>query len=249
MSDLGGKGTLGTNDISDINFSSTRFGLGTGFQYNSPSGISIGFDLITARLYGSDSKTTSNRRYRNLHSRTDIFETTTKITYTHFKGGFYFNVGAGICFFKPMAKLNNKWYKLRPLKTEGQGIDSEKSTYNKYTPVIPFGIGKKFYLNNKISIAIDLSLRKTFTDYLDDVSTTYHDKQEIRNHTGDIAAELSDQSFGDNGIGRTGSIRGNPKNNDNYFFMGFKLFLPINNTNSSHKIHYHSRKDKCPNKW
>ena len=249
LSDLGGKNTRGSNDISDLDFSSTRYGLGTGLQYNTPSGLSIGFDLMEARLYGDDSETNSDRRYRNLHSRTDIFETTTNIKYTHLKNGFYFSVGAGFCFFRPMAKLNNKWYELRSLNTEGQGIDPEKNTYEKYTPVIPFCIGKKFHLDNRMSIAIDLSLRKAFSDYLDDVSTTYFDKQLIRNQTGDIAAELSNRSFGDTGIGQTGSKRGNPENNDNYFFVGIKLFLPIDKTNNFHKRHYRMRKDKCPNKW
>jgi len=231
LGDLGGTGNIGSNSFKDLNLSSTRFALGTGVDYNIPSGISIGMDIMTAQLYGDDNAAPKNsgRNIRNLHVRTNIVESLIKFTYTHPENGIYFSIGGGICFFKPMAKLNGKWHELRPLGTEGQKIDSQKAPYKTITPVIPIGFGKKFYLNENhdLAVAIDFSLRKTFTDYLDDVSTTYPEKDAIRQNSGNVAAQLSNLS-NDPQFGSAGSKRGDPENNDNYFFAGFKLYLPLN---------------------
>lgn len=125
-----------------------------------------------------------------------------------------------------MAELNGQWHSLRPLGTEGQNIDPTKSPYNPFSVIIPFGFGKNIKLNNGMTLGIDISLRKSFTDYLDDVSTSYFDNNLIRAHSGDIAAQLADRSSGSS-IGQPGSIRGNPKNNDNYFLVGLKLINPM----------------------
>ena len=243
LGDLGGTGNVGSNSFKDLNLSSTRFALGTGLDYNMPSGISIGMDIMTAQLYGDDKEApiNSGRRIRNLHVRTNIIESLVKLSYTHPKNGIYFSIGGGLCFFKPMANLNGKWHELQPLGTEGQNIDPRKNPYETFTPVIPIGFGKKFYLNKNhdLAISIDFSLKKTFTDYLDDVSTTYYDKDDIRKNSGDVAAQLSNLS-NDPQFGGVGAIRGDPKNNDNYFFAGFKLYLPLNR-NSGHRS-----RDRCP---
>ena len=144
------------------------------------------------------------------------------------------NLGGGLCFFKPKAQLEGTWYDLRPLGTEGQNIDPEKSVYNKYTPIIPFGVGKKFELNNNMSIAVDFSFRKAFTDYLDDVSTRYYDKEAIGDHSGDDAKQLSSRASEDvSSSAEPGSIRGNLNFNDNYFFIGFKLSSPFQTTHKT----------------
>ena len=244
LGDLGGTGNVGSNSIKDLNLSSTRFALGTGIDYNLPTGVSFGMDIMTAQLYGDDkaAPVNSGRRIRNLHVRTNIIESLVKFTYTHPENGIYFSIGGGLCFFKPMAKLNGKWYELHPLGTEGQNIDPQKNPYKTTTAVIPFGFGKKFYLNENhdLAISIDFSLRKTFSDYLDDVSTTYYDKGAIKEKSGNVAAELSNLS-NDPKFGAADAIRGNPENNDNYFFAGFKLYLPLNKNyrNKWHRRYRH----------
>jgi hypothetical protein len=40
---------------------------------------------------------------------------------------------------------------------------------------IPFGIGAKMNVSKKVGIGLEWGPRKTFTDYLDDVSGTYPD--------------------------------------------------------------------------
>ncbi|MDC0579453.1 hypothetical protein OAP11_01685 [Bacteroidia bacterium] len=234
LGDLGGKSIVGTHDFSDINLSSTRYAVGTGISYNFSSQFALGMEVNYSRLYSDDNATNSNRRFRNLHSRTDIIESNIKLEYTIPRMGIYLNVGGGLCFYQPMASVDNNWYKLRPLGTEGQNIDANRDPYSIYSPIVPFGIGKKFKLN-RIIFAVDVSMRKTFTDYLDDVSTSYYDPISIGNHSGGIAALLSNPSKADSPVGKPGTKRGEPNHNDNYFFVGFKLYLPLTKKYNMHK--------------
>jgi hypothetical protein len=59
------------------------------------------------------------------------------------------------------------------LSTEGQGIYPDKKPYSLWQPTIPFGGGVKFAITENLRIGFEIGLRKLFTDYLDDVSTSY----------------------------------------------------------------------------
>jgi hypothetical protein len=48
-----------------------------------------------------------------------------------------------------------------------------ESKHSGYTPVIPFGAGVKIKLGSKTDLILELGYRKTFTDYLDNVSPHY----------------------------------------------------------------------------
>lgn len=228
LSDLGGKNGLGTHDHKDINLAQTGYALGGGIAYNYAKGLSFEFEATAGRLRADDAETDWNRKYRMIHVRTDFLETALKLEYTvpeyvkTYKG-LYLNAGGGVVFYSPKAQLNGKWYNLRPLGTEGQLVDPTKSVYKKYSPVITFGFGKKFSIRNDLSLALDVSLRKTFTDYLDDVSTVYFDKDLIEAKSGTIARYFSDPANEQNGVGHPGSIRGLSDHNDNYFFIGCQL--------------------------
>ena len=238
LSDLGGIDFSSSNAPVEIDFGQVRYAFGSGIQYNLPRGVSFGLDAFYARVAADDAKTTSARRYRKLKVRTDIIETSLKLEYTvpHNKGvlrGFYVNTGVGLCFFRPMNELNGVWYKLRPLGTQGQFADPSQSPYDYYSLVIPFGFGKKILLKNGMTLALDLSLRKTFTDYLDDVSGEYYDAKQIEGTNGELAAYFSNPSVvepvdGVVKLGEPGTLRGNSENNDNYFLFGFKLHIPLN---------------------
>jgi hypothetical protein len=231
LSDLGGKDSYGSNDHGDIDFQEIRYAFGAGIKYNLPKGINFGLSAFYTRLSADDAETTSGRSIRKLKVRTDVIETAFKLEYTFPQNsgllrGFYTNVGAGLTFFTPMGEYNGTWHKLRPLGTEGQNIDPNQKTYNIYSPVIPFGFGKKFALSNGMMLGIDLSLRKSFTDRLDDVSGNYYDNTLIAERSGEVAARLANPST-DPAAGGTGNIRGNPKQMDNYFLLGFQLEIPL----------------------
>jgi len=231
LHDLGGKDSYGSNDPADIDFKKIQCAFGAGIKYNLLKEINFGLSAFYTRLFADNAKTTSNRSIRKLKVRTDVIETAFKIEYTFPQNsdllrGFYTNVVAGLMFFTPKGEYNGTWHKLRPLGTEGQNIDPNQQAYKVYSPITPFGFGKKFPLSNGMVLGIDLSLRKSFTGCLDDVSGNYFDNTLIAEQSGEIAATLADPST-DPAAGRIGNIRGNPKQMNNYFLSGFQLEMPL----------------------
>ena len=103
---------------------------------------------------------------------------------------------------------------MRPLGTEGQFKGEE---YYTTTGGLAFGAGFKVSLNYEWSINVELSGRRLFTDYLDDVSTVYADIDDIQNLRGPVAAALADRS--DPIIGETGRQRGSSKTKDSLGFL------------------------------
>ncbi len=131
----------------------------------------------------------------------------------------------GINFFrmKPEGqRANGDWFELQPLGTEGQGSDlTSKKPYKLNQISIPFGIGIKCNLSRRFAFSAEYGLRKTFTDYLDDVSGTYVDPVELAQQNGVLSAEFANKS-GDTDIS-AGQQRGNPGVKDWYVFSGVML--------------------------
>jgi hypothetical protein len=88
----------------------------------------------------------------------------------------YMYGGASVFIFNPKGIVNGVLTELRPLGTEGQGnIETPwLKQYSKIGFAIPFGIGLKYSLGSFVGMSVDWSMRKTFTDYIDDISTTYY---------------------------------------------------------------------------
>lgn len=63
---------------------------------------------------------------------------------------------------------------LRDLGTEGQGYADREKAYGNTAFAIPFGVGLKFSLNKRFGLAFEWGMRKTFNDYIDDISSTYY---------------------------------------------------------------------------
>ena len=64
---------------------------------------------------------------------------------------------------------------MQPLTTEGQA-----SGYGLTQFSIPFGGGIRYRVSRNFDAALELGWRKTFTDYLDDVSGTYTDVANLK---------------------------------------------------------------------
>lgn len=139
---------------------------------------------------------------------------------------------AGICLFKmnPQAMYNGKWINLQPLGTEGQylsGPDYADRRYTLYQIGIPFGFGWKYSPGRNLNIGIEISARKTFTDYLDDCSNSYASYRDILYRNGQIAASLSNRTgeVNDERIEKVPGVdmRGSPKAKDWYYFAGITI--------------------------
>ena len=93
---------------------------------------------------------------------------------------------------------------------------------------IPFGVGAKANLSKNIGLSFEWGMRKTFTDYLDDVSKKYYDPAALAAARGTTAAAMSDPSIGtDPGVSNAGRQRGNPTNKDWYSFIGIALTIKL----------------------
>ncbi|MBB6612907.1 outer membrane beta-barrel protein [Pontibacter sp. Tf4] len=93
------------------------------------------------------------------------------------------------------------WYELQPLGTEGQYVEGKgyPEPYKRVQFAIPFGLGVRYKVDRYWDLSFEVGWRKTFTDYLDDASTSFADKADLLNNNGSTnpkaSAILSDRSF------------------------------------------------------
>ncbi len=135
----------------------------------------------------------------------------------------YVSLGVGIFNYDPYAYLGGKKYFLRPLGTEGQLAKYQgRKQYSTMAMCVPLGVGIKYNINEKMNLSFELGQRFTFTDYLDDVSTTYAgiaNFPALPNGIASPAALLQDRSYEidpTNILGTQGRQRGYSKQKDQY---------------------------------
>ncbi len=145
----------------------------------------------------------------------------------------YITAGAGVFNYDPFAYLSDEKYFLRPLGTEGQGSAAypERKPYSSMAVSIPFGVGIKYSINERINLGLEVVHRFTNTDYLDDVSSTFVEPSVFPPNpdgTPSPALLLSDRSY-ETGtlIGGKGIQRGNSRQKDQFataiFYISFNL--------------------------
>lgn len=210
-----------------------NFGIGINRRLNDY--IFFTFNAQYYRISGSDAEFgNTGRLRRNLSFRADNFEfsftgnleflnynTFRYMSRSEFPISMFAFVGFGITTNNPSAKLGNTYYSLRPLKTEGVA-------YSSVAPVIPFGLGIGYKILSNLDISLLAGYRYAFTDYLDDVSTTYVDPSKLSSPEA-VALAYRGGEVGFPGYG-TGAQRGNPDSKDGYFLVNFKVeySLPVN---------------------
>ncbi len=226
-------------------------------------------------LEGSDAnisaadKASKYRKERNLDFRTNMWEAYTAVEFfptMFFKRNDveynprlrpYIFAGIGAFYFNPQGSLtdqngNKTWHYLKPLHTEGQGFSEypNRKPYALTQINIPLGGGVKYILTEKVTLGLELLYRKTFTDYIDDVSTSYIDKslfsKNLPASDAYLATRLFDKTPSSNG--RTASVvkRGNSNQNDTYFSFALKLGIKLAHNFDSDEERNASRSVRCP---
>lgn len=116
---------------------------------------------------------------------------------------------------------------LFPLTTEGQGLvkTSDSRIQSNLNLSIPFGAGFSFRLGRRASLDLEALFRKTFTDYLDDVSGSYPDRKALLDAKGPKAVEMSFRGKGE--YPAAGSQRGDPNQKDWYHSIQLRLRLSL----------------------
>jgi hypothetical protein len=176
---------------------------------------------------------------RNLSFRTNIYEISSQFEFNFLKyirhsifkrqGSRwtpFITIGISLFNFSPQGRINDQWYDLQPLGTEGQN-DPSYSGKEKYSTIawaIPIGGGVKYNISRFVTIGIDIANRKTFTDYLDDVSGVYTKTLSLPEGDKGIAYRLADRS-GEVGaaIHQAGKQRGTSSKADDYILGGVTI--------------------------
>lgn len=198
-------------------------------KYNTGDFIIVRMGLAWGHIEGSDKYNTNpDLRARNLNFQTFISEANLCIELnlvdpdTYYSYPYLFG-GVGVFHFNPYTYDNaGKKTFLQPLSTEGEGLPEYpgRKKYSLTQFCLPFGGGWKTNINDKFSISVEIGIRYLFTDYLDDVSTTYVDPKILLAERGPIAVELASRQAAPV---VPGDIRGNPGVKDMYAFGGIKF--------------------------
>ncbi|MDR2979668.1 MAG: DUF6089 family protein [Bacteroidales bacterium] len=227
-----------TSYIGDLNptklFTNPQFSGGIIYRYNLNPRWAIKANILFASVEASDYK--NNEKYeRDLSFRSPITEISAEVELNFFniynangKNRFtpYIFTGFTVFSFNPQGYLDGKYYDLQHLGTEGQGFEGQPDYYSLTSFAIPFGIGFKVNIGRYISFGIEAGMRYTFTDYLDDVSTTYYDNETLLQERGEIVAQLADRSVEKH---QAGTGRGNVTTKDLYTFCGASLSFKFGN--------------------
>ncbi|MGC3946119.1 MAG: outer membrane beta-barrel protein [Chryseolinea sp.] len=197
------------------------------------SRVSVRTELTWFQLYGNDADADDDRVERNLHFRSNNLEFAALGAYNLSPMGqrfyqrstlnFHAFGGFGLLWINPKAKdANGKWTALQPLRTENV-------KYSRVQFVIPVGLGARIKIDPFFNILVEGGYRFTFTDYLDDASSTRY--ADIKPDEG-ARYYFSDRREGENRpredrrtiVGK----RGNPGKNDGYFIANITLqyYLP-----------------------
>jgi hypothetical protein len=121
---------------------------------------------------------------------------------------------------------------LQPLSTEGQGLSQfpKQKPYQLTQLALGFGGGARYVINDNMNIAVEFSQRKTFTDYLDDVSSIYVDRNTLLQAKGAKAVEMAFRGGelpGGTSYPTHGEQRGTPSEMDWYYFFGINFEIKL----------------------
>ena len=275
LGDLGGHGGEGKTFLKDLNLPLTKISTGLflniyaadwlGFRAAVNHGKVEGYDNLIKDKYGDE----YFRKLRNLQFRSTILEayvaaeiypTAFVERYDGFQGKLrpYGIIGIGVFKFNPKGEYfdpngTSRWVELQPLHLEGQGMAEypDRKDYKLTATEIPMGFGAKYYLKENFYIGMEVLHRKTFTDYIDDVSTTYIDAslfdQYLPAQQAAMAHQLNYREYfpaNQNTRPSLGEQRGNPTQNDAFFstLLKFGWRLTDQNTPESRA----ARQMRCP---
>lgn len=245
LGDLGGNLGKGTHFVKDVNLPLTKFHKGVFLNYYPAEAVGFRIALNHGHLEGADSIIAEkggdevHRYVRNLHFRSKLLEAYAAVEfyptvffeeYDGLQGKLrpYGVIGLGVFKFNPQAQYHSpngtsRWVDLQPLRIEGQGM-KEYPTRPEYklTEInIPMGFGVKYYVSDDMYLGLEVLHRKTFTDYIDDLSTTYINPDLYDTYLAPeqavMAKQMSYRGFGATSRPGDGSMRGQSKNNDAYF--------------------------------
>lgn len=275
LGDLGGNYGRGSHFLKDLNLEETKVVKGAFISVYPTKWLGFRFAGNLTPLASEDKIINTNgehetyRKQRNLDFKTNVWELYTAIElfptmmFNHYDDydprlkpyGF---MGIGLFHFNPKGSLTSSngtktWYDLQPLRLEGQGMAEypNRKPYSLTQINIPMGLGLKYQLTERVNIGTELLYRKTFTDYIDDVSTTYVDPLIFENYLSPANAAIARKLYDKTNslvvpANRTipGEQRGNFHNMDAYFSTVVKIGIKLNQMSGENRNA--ARQTRCP---
>lgn len=264
LGDLGGNSGVGQSTwLKDVQFPLTKLAKGIyvnvyptewlGFRLAVNQGVLDGYDS-TIKDKGGEERT---RKARNLEFKTQLLE-------GYFAAEFYPTfflekydgllgkirpygvIGIGAFHFNPKARYyapngSAKWVALQPLRLEGQGFAEypDRKQYSLTQMEIPMGFGFKYYIKENMYVGLEILHRQTFTDYIDNVSTTYIDNSLFAKYLTPEQTAMANQLYYRKYFVPGGqqfripdeNKRGDPTQNDAYFSTIIRLGWRLNQMN------------------
>ncbi len=275
LGDLGGNRGQGKTFVKDVNFPLTKLMKGLYVNFYPAEWVGFRLAVNVGKLEGFDSvidnKGTDERfrLQRNLGFRSNLAEAYLAaeiyptVMLEQYDGLLhkirpYGVAGLGIYHFNPKGEYiepngSIKWVELQPLHLEGQGFAEypDRKEYSLTQMNIIMGGGFKYYIKENMYVGFEIIHRKTFTDYIDDVSKEYINPnlfdQYLTAQQATYAKQLEyREKFRNPSINRPyiNQQRGDPVQNDAYFSGMIRLGWRINGANSPNGRA--RRQLKCP---
>lgn len=225
------KGDL--DDNFTLKFTKPGFGIVGGYKFHPHMGLRLAFNQGWMKASDASAASDVPRLRRNLSFRSPITEASLVLTYEFFANNRkykfrpqytpYLLGGIAAFVFNPQGKLGNDWIDLQPRGTEGQflvGCPDCPQPYSLVQIAIPFGVGLRYKLTDRIDLNFEVAMRKTFTDYLDDVSGEYPDMDALRasDPTAYLLSDRIDRGVYPEGAKYWNGIRGD-KTQDDWYVM------------------------------
>lgn len=215
-------------------FNQAKPAVGIGLSYEVSDKLFIRTGITIAKVTAND-KFNPQTQVRNLNFTSSVSEAHIAAEYYLLNPyensiALYILGGIAVYHFNPYTfDSSGSKYFLQPLSTEGQGFYQNRKPYNLTQIAIPFGVGAKLALSENIQVGIEIGLRKLFTDYIDDVSTTYIDPNLLIANRGTKSLELA---YRENELKNTppyptGDNRGGQRYKDWYYFTMFTTSFRI----------------------
>lgn len=226
-------------------FKQPSYAFGAGVVWNFTPHLAWVSDIGILQVKASDSK---NKRAdliaRNLSFKSNIWNINTVAQYNirDITDGKMFTpyvfLGIGIFHFNPFTiDRNGKKQYLQPQGTEGQGLAAypDRTPYKLTQLEMPFGLGFKFQVNEKISLGLEFRYHYIDTDYLDDVSMAYPDKTILaaKDPNLPLLTYRGDELPGGASYPKGTLSRGNPNNRDSYYTTQIKVAFRLKSNSIS----------------
>jgi len=225
--------------LGDLNpyqqFKSAHLAAGAMYRYNFNNRLTLRFNYLYGQVAGADSTSPYPLLVnRNLSFQSKIHEVAGGVEFhyvpfqfgsSRYRATAYLLAQIGVFHMNPQTYYNGAWQDLQVLATEGQGTSlNQQKPYRLNQLCIPLGMGIKVSLGEMATFNVDMAIRKTFTDYLDDVGAdTYADPNILEDEISSLSAALSNQSLDGNRFGK----RGTSTTKDWYVYTGATLTIRL----------------------